>query len=270
MDGIVVKRLRFHYHMSLTFDTPIQEHHFTLKCLPKSDDRQKVESLEYDVYPNYFVSRTSDSFGNDCIYGYCKEQHRRFLIDVKGIVKAGLAPAVSVDDDCQVHIYQYQTRHTKPGAALREYHAALLPSSGTGNRPRAEYLMHRLHRDLAYEQGVTTVATTAEEAMALRKGVCQDYAHILLSLCRLEQIPCRYVVGMMLGEGMSHAWVEVFDHNGWTALDPTNDLIVDDGYIKISCGRDYRDCMLNQGVFTGSCGRTAQQQEISVSVEELT
>ena len=129
--------------------------------------------------------------------------------------------------------------------------------------------MHRLHRDIAYEQGVTTVATTAEEAMRLRKGVCQDYAHILLSLCRMEKIPCRYVVGMMLGEGLSHAWVEVCDAGTWVALDPTNDLIVDDGYIKISCGRDYKDCMLNQGVFTGSSGRATQKQEISVFVEEI-
>lgn len=271
MDEVAVKRLRFHYQMSLIFDTPIREHHFTLKCLPKSDERQTVESLDFDVYPNRFLSRSTDSFGNDGIYGYCKEPHRQFLIDVRGTVRTESAASVSVADACQVNIFQYQTRHTKPGKVLTEYHATLPEQSGAGNVSRAKLFMHRLHRDVVYEQGVTTVATSAEEAMALRRGVCQDYAHILLSLCRMEKIPCRYVVGMMLGEGLSHAWVEVYDGKCWTALDPTNDVIVDGGYIKISNGRDYRDCMLNQGIFTGSNGRTAQQQqEIRVVVEELT
>ncbi len=264
-----MKRLRFQYHMSLSFDMPVQEHHFTLKCLPQSDDRQAVESLTYDVYPNYFISRSKDSFGNDSIYGYCKEEHQRFLIDVRGMIQVESAPAVSMADGSRADIYKYQTEHTRPGAALREYHAALLQASGEGTLRRAEYLMHRLHRDMAYEQGVTTVATTAEEAMRLRKGVCQDYAHVLLSLCRMEKIPCRYVVGMMLGEGLSHAWVEVYDAGAWAALDPTNDCIIDDGYIKISCGRDYKDCLLNQGIFTGSSGRATQKQEISVFVEEI-
>ena len=84
--------------MSLSFDMPVQEHHFTLKCLPQSDDRQTMESLTYDVYPNYFISRSKDSFGNDSIYGYCKEEHQRFLIDVRGMIQVESAPAVSMAD----------------------------------------------------------------------------------------------------------------------------------------------------------------------------
>lgn len=113
----------------------------------------------------------------------------------------------------------------------------------------------------------TAIQTTAEEAMALGMGVCQDYSHILLSLCRMEHIPSRYVVGMLIGEGLSHAWVEICDNGHWIALDPTNNLIVDDQHIKISSGRDYQDCIINQGLFVG---QTTQVQTIHVSVTENT
>lgn len=126
--------------------------------------------------------------------------------------------------------------------------------------------MRRLYQDFHYEQGVTDISTTAEEALLLGKGVCQDYSHIMLSLCRMERIPSRYVVGMLMGEGLSHAWVEICSDGHWIALDPTNNLVVDTQHIKISSGRDYQDCIINQGVFTGFA---SQVQHIQVSVKEI-
>jgi transglutaminase-like putative cysteine protease len=82
----------------------------------------------------------------------------------------------------------------------------------------------------------------------------------------METSPCRYVAGMMMGEGSSHAWVEVWDEEKWIGYDPTNKRLVDDDYIKISNGRDSADCLVNQGIFTGN---VAQTQEISVIVEEV-
>ena len=94
--------------------------------------------------------------------------------------------------------------------------------------------------------------------------MCQDYAHAMLALCRMAGIPCRYVVGMLMGEGQSHAWVEIAQEGFWYGLDPTNDIPVDSQHIKLSHGRDYGDCLINQGLFTGSA---AQRQRVSVSVE---
>ena len=79
-------------------------------------------------------------------------------------------------------------------------------------------------------------------------------------------IPAKYVTGMLLGEGASHAWTEIYDKERWLALDPTNLLIVDDKHIKISSGRDYNDCVMNQGLFYG---KTFQKQEVQVIVKEL-
>ena len=101
--------------------------------------------------------------------------------------------------------------------------------------------------------------------MKLKKGVCQDYAHILIALLRMMRIPARYVVGMMIGEGFSHAWVEMEADGRWYGLDPTNDVLVGENYIKISHGRDYNDCIVNKGVFTGMA---SQKQDISVIVCE--
>lgn len=125
--------------------------------------------------------------------------------------------------------------------------------------------MELVHENMNYTKGVTAIDTTAEEALQSGEGVCQDYAHILLSLCREERIPARYVVGMLLGEGESHAWIEAFDGKNWIGFDPTNNLIVDDAHIKISHGRDYQDCSINRGVFTG---QARQKQRILVEVRE--
>ena len=93
-----------------------------------------------------------------------------------------------------------------------------------------------------------------------------DYAHILLSLCRMEGIPARYVVGMLTGEGASHAWVEIYDNRKWYALDPTNMLIVQDEHIKISSGRDSQDCRMNHGIMVGNAFQT-QEVEVTVKVQ---
>ena len=125
--------------------------------------------------------------------------------------------------------------------------------------------MHSLHERLQYVPGSTGVRTTAAEAWQKRTGVCQDYAHILIALCRLDGIPARYAAGLMLGEGASHAWTEVYTDGRWTGLDPTNDCMVTDDYIRIACGRDYGDCAVDRGIFRGNA---LQTQNVYVKVEE--
>ena len=95
--------------------------------------------------------------------------------------------------------------------------------------------------------------------------VRQDYAQILIALCHLEKIPARYVAGMMIGEGASHAWVEICQDGIWYGLDPTNNKLVDDDYIKLSHGRDASDCLINRGVIVGGGEQT---QDIKVHVWE--
>ena len=141
------------------------------------------------------------------------------------------------------------------------------PRKGEGEFDFAERLLHQIYQDMEYVQGVTDIHTTAEQALSGKKGVCQDYAHIMISLCRMADIPSRYVVGIMQGEGYSHAWAEVCIDGKWYGMDPTNDRIVDDTYVKLSHGRDYQDCIVNRGVFRGL---GTQTQSVSVIVTDET
>lgn len=260
-----MKRLHFDYEMKLEFDSPIWDHRFTVRCMPGTTERQQVEEESVSVIPEESLGNFRDSFENMCIYGYARGEHQLFSIKASGIVLVGLSSRKKADDLYKLGMYRYQSAYTKQGPALYEYSSQFSFPGEQGNLEKSLAMMHRLHQDFSYVQGVTSYSTTAEEALSLGKGVCQDYSHILISLCRSHEILARYVVGMLLGEGLSHAWVEIYDGGYWYGLDPTNNLIVEDQHIKISHGRDYRDCPINQGVFNGCAGQT---QTIRVDVKE--
>jgi transglutaminase-like putative cysteine protease len=118
-----------------------------------------------------------------------------------------------------------------------------------------------LHEWLVYEPGTTDVGTIAGTALEARRGVCQDYTHIMLAMLRVLGVPCRYTSGYFqssgdageVGEQASHAWVEVwFPSYGWVGVDPTNDRVVDDSYIRVAYGRDYGDVSPVRGSYRGA------------------
>ena len=150
-----------------------------------------------------------------------------------------------------------QTRLTQPNpqmiAVTRE-----LQALSTDEYDLAQRVSDWVYGVMRYESGVTTVDTTAAEALALGRGLCQDYAHLMLSICRVAGLPARYVSGHLLGEGGSHAWVEVLFPTGQgvrvVAFDPTNNCRPDLGYITVAVGRDYRDVSPTSGSFTAPYG----------------
>lgn len=221
------------------------------------------KKLDISIFPDEELSKGTDSFGNICIYGSSDMPHQCFEISVKGEAVTGLSDHETGEAEYKVGMYRYPTFYTVPGERIKEYFAGLELKEGMSAFEKAAYMSAQLHRDFKYESGATDINTTAEAAMELGKGVCQDYSHILTALCHLAGIPARYVVGMLIGEGASHAWVEVYDRGLWYALDPTNDMTVTDSHIKISNGRDYRDCLINQGIFVGTA---AQKQTVKVLV----
>ncbi len=269
-DNFYMKNLSFHYHMSIEFEDFVTKHRFTLKCIPKNDDYQTITDLNYEVYPNDFIDLSYDSYSNNTLIGYVEKEHEKFYIDVVGKASVDGNREKTVYKKHEVAFYKYPTKITKVGETLKEYFSAFTFSKGISNLEKALIMMRKLYCDFEYKKNVTSLTTTSEEALTLKKGVCQDYAQIMISLCNLAEIPARYVAGLLVGEGFSHAWIEIFNQTEnekgvWVALDPTNNLIVDDSHIKISTGRDYSDCLINQGVFFGG---GHQKQEISVIVYE--
>lgn len=117
-------------------------------------------------------------------------------------------------------------------------------------------LKSQIHNLITYEDGITNVESTATDVLQEMKGVCQDFTHLFIGICRLYGIPARYVSGYLdqgktfVGSSQLHAWCEVFiPHVGWIGIDPTNNLFTDHHYIKIAHGVDYKDCVTLKGVF---------------------
>ncbi|XOD00561.1 transglutaminase N-terminal domain-containing protein [Burkholderia sp. 22PA0099] len=144
-------------------------------------------------------------------------------------------------------------------------------------------LMRRIHAEFAYTPNSTDVNTTALAALALRKGVCQDFAHVMIGAMRSIGLAARYVSGYLLtqpppgqprliGADASHAWVEVYDpawpeDGGWLQLDPTNDRAPGNDYVMLSVGRDYADVTPLRGVIRG--GGADQVLTVGVTVEPI-
>jgi transglutaminase-like putative cysteine protease len=128
-----------------------------------------------------------------------------------------------------------------------------------------------IHDKFAYVPNATRVDSPIDHALGERKGVCQDFAHIMIALVRGVGIPCRYVSGYLFhaqddqsisSEGASHAWVEAaLPGSGWVGFDPTNNLVCQDRHIKVAVGRDYAEIPPTRGVFKGGA-----ESELSVSV----
>ena len=261
-----MKRLKFGYFMKLSFSGAVNDHRFTLKCIPHDTDMQRIEKISVSVYPDHITSENVDSHGNITLFGYTNEYHNSFGFDVNGIAVTGLSDYEKANELHRVGMYRYQTGITAPGSCISNFSEKLKLYEIKDVIDKADFIMENVYDSFTYSPNCTCMETTAEQAFSQRMGVCQDYAHIMLSLCRIEKIPCRYVTGMMMGEGCSHAWVEVWDEKKWIGFDPTNMKKVDDEYIKISNGRDFADCLVNQGIFTGN---VSQKQTINVVVEEV-
>jgi transglutaminase-like putative cysteine protease len=146
------------------------------------------------------------------------------------------------------------TRLTTPDAALRQV-AAELRRTSRDDFEIAEAACAFVHSAIAYEYGPTSVSTTAAEAFAGGRGVCQDHAHVMIALCRAAGVPTRYVSGHLLGEGGSHAWVEAVlpegDRARAVAFDPCNGCRAGAAYVTVATGRDYSDVAPTSGRYAG-------------------
>jgi len=136
-------------------------------------------------------------------------------------------------------------------------------------------LMRRVHREFVFDAEATTVTTSVDEVLEQRRGVCQDFAHVMVACLRSHGLPARYVSGYLLtqpppgrprllGADVSHAWVAAYSpHHGWIEFDPTNDTLADRRYITLATGADFADVVPLRGVILGGRGQT---MKVTVSV----
>ena len=207
------------------------------------------------VTDQYEIERARDDFGNRVLNLFVAHVEREIAFTAWIVVERdAMADPVIVPAPPR-NLFLEPTMLTKPDDTLRAT-AVALHAAGDDARTLTERINLWVHRAMSYAYGVTDVGTPAADALAAGTGVCQDYAHIMLVLCRLCGLPARYVSGHLLGEGGTHAWVEVLlpDPSDATRLvvhpfDPTNGCIPGLKYITVAVGRDYGDVAPTSGTF---------------------
>lgn len=261
-----MKKLHFHYDMQIDYSIMVARCNYTIKCIPKQTVRQTIEETKISMYPDTTYYYGFDGLKNRQIYGVNEIPHDSFQFQIEGTAVTGLAEFEEWVDEDLAMLFRHPHGLNVPGEKIKAYYGQICPNIELSNWDKALVLMHSLHQKFSYAPNTTSVDTSAEEAFAQEHGVCQDYAHIFIALLLLAHIPARYVTGLVIGEGQSHAWVEVLYKDRWYGLDPTNDCLVGDNYIKIGVGRDAKDCMMNRGIMHGGGLHT---QTILASVEEI-
>ncbi len=264
------RELSFYFDTVLNFSGSVTEHNFLLRCIPADAPEQSILSYTLTVYPDGAASLGRDSFGNVVRAGRVVEAHDSFRYTLQGM--AYRDDSLRVPEEA-APFYRYSSSLTQVTPELQAFYknivkdvagwggSAVQMQSQDGTQvqsitalnslEKAKILSAKVHDYFTYTPGETNVMTTAGEAFAEGKGVCQDYAHVLITLCRMAGMPARYVSGLFIGEGASHAWTEIWMDGLWYGIDPTHNCPADEAYLKICIGRDYSDCPLERGVFSG-------------------
>jgi transglutaminase-like putative cysteine protease len=201
------------------------------------------------------IERSYDSFGN-VVLDLSLEQvdgHVEFVTWALVERHVPIDGSDSPDDVGLDRRFAEPSRLTLPDAQLSAVAAELRASGATG-LDLAALAGSRVHDHFVYEWGVTGVETTASAAWAAARGVCQDYAHCMVALCRLCGLSARYVSGHLLGDGGTHAWVEILVQEATgivraVPFDPTHDRRAGPRYITVAVGRDYGDVAPTSGTF---------------------
>jgi len=260
--------VRFQYQTELSFSSPASEHRFLLRILPQNDNRQKINKLSWRIDPpTDTIWQTVDGFGNNALAGNVNAPHNRFSFGIEGSAEVSGEPYTESHEPPRVLLYPTElTRAHRPLVDFYNDVNRFTPSGSAiyGALERIRHFSQAVHARLHYKRGATSNSTSVAEAFDIGVGVCQDYAQILLSLLRLDRIPCRYVAGLASDYGETHAWVEAWTGDQYVGIDPTRDKLIDEGYIALSRGRDFADSSIERGVFKGACRGT---QTVSLSMQ---
>ena len=252
--------LRVEHTTEFGYDAPIAEAYTELRLRPLEGGGQHCASFGLQTEPlGLRVREYLDHFGNDVHHFDVLESHERLAVTA---VSEVLTPAWFTGDRRQptpleVHDYLSPTAYAPFAGGVMKLAAGY---AGTGGGfERATDLMNAVCNELAYEPGATDVQTRADEVLELGRGVCQDFAHVMLVACRCVGIAARYVSGYLYDPTLegdnaaSHAWVDVWDEErGWIALDPTHDREQTESYVRVAVGRDYADVPPTRGFYKGA------------------
>ncbi len=273
---------------------PISVGHNQAWLRPRDLPHQTCEYYDLQITPlPSILSYREDTFGNAVANFSFNEGYVRLKVEARSVVSVErVRTALPMTLDWKVvrqQLRQHRTEsefaalhflHNSPLAFGFEEAEAYARVSFPAGRPIGEAtvdLTHRIYQDFEFDPLATTVSTPVDQVLQYRKGVCQDFAHVMISMLRSLGVAARYVSGYirtitkpgqtrLVGADASHAWVSVYcgPAVGWIDFDPTNNLLVVDEHITVAWGRDYSDIPPLRGVFIGG---GQPHLEVSVDVE---
>lgn len=250
-----------HQRFRYRYDRPVRDLDHRLVAVPRrehGDQRRRLQTVTVSV-AGARMTTGRDGHGNTVTRARVPLVADEIEFSVAAVVeRAGPAAGVPLPAAARTDPRLLRpTRLTAADAAIRDLAATL---AGPDPVATAERFCAHVHRAISYQYGATSVTTTAAEALAGGRGVCQDSAHVMLALCRAAGLPARYVSGHLLGEGGTHAWMEVVipDPAGARALafDPCNGCRAGNDYLTVATGRDYADVTPTSGSYTGTARGT--------------
>ena len=275
------------HQTSYHYPKPVHESYTVLHLQPRSDALQFCSKYELRLSHDVRVFSYVDRFGNDVQHFHVLPAHGALSVTTQSLVVT-LAPAAPpepveatralLEADPEVE-RMWDFLHESASVQFTPELAAFWGGlEGPGERigEWCHRVSKHIGQTLAYDTSATNVRSTVKEALAARAGVCQDFAHIMIAVLRSAGVPARYVSGYIfrgdgpssvLGAEASHGWCEAYlPPYGWIGFDPTNDLIVNDHFVRIAIGRDYRDVSPVRGVYRGS-GHS--EMSVNVGMEQL-
>jgi len=270
-------RISVEHRTQLSYSADVVESGMDSRIGPRTDEHQRWISFDLRVEPTASVRRYNDGFGNAAHLITIARPHRDIEVTMCGEIETTLVDPFELPRARPVAL--------APGAAadflspsplvprVAALAAAAEPLAAGAPFDAVQRLMHHVHERLDYRADVTTVETSVTEVLTHSSGVCQDFAHVLIGMCRSVGIPARYVSGYILagadpdepkrGAAASHAWVEAFTPtHGWRGFDPTNDVLASEHHVKMAVGRDYHDVPPTRGTFRG-----VADEALAVAVE---
>lgn len=272
----------------LFYHRPVRENTFVLMMRPLQGEHQKICHYRLELLPQAKVSQYKDHYGNTKQFFSILEPHQSLTIRSSFQAEVFTPPPFpsSIEGKEWEHLQKLKesgdmwewlssghfTRHSK---VLEDF---LLQEGITKQKDpltSLKFLNEKLFSVFSYAPKSTKVDSAIEEILTSKKGVCQDYAHVLISIARLWGIPSRYVSGYLyqkekdskIPESESHAWCECYlPSAGWLGFDPTNNSLSGLQYIKTAIGRDYKDVPPHNGFFKG---RARQKLKVHVQIKKI-
>ncbi|MDQ2633654.1 MAG: transglutaminase family protein [Pseudomonadota bacterium] len=263
-------RLKISHRTEYRYDAPVQYALQRLRLVPRGGKTQAVHNWSLTIEGAHEEVHFTDQFENDTRLISIAGDSSMIGIEAWGEVETFDTAGVSGEHKgfAPLWLFRRETALTTVGEGIRELAASIGPGS---ELDRLHRLMNTIGAKVIYTVGATHAGTTAEEALKLGSGVCQDHAQIFAAAARLLGFPARYVSGYLMmndtvDQAASHAWSEAHVTGlGWVAFDASNGISPDERYVRVAVGRDYRDAMPVSGI---RLGRAEERLAVAITVEQ--